>query len=139
MNPEQLELRDTIRRFLRTWPGRVRPKIHFSSPRTELRQLKRKIPKSRKKKLVLQPPLWTGHADFCQPFEFITMMRSLEGLKFDVMLEAKSKDLALLRLERDLQRYAPDIAKQFGLELSARLPDEPITITVAAEIAGEEE
>ncbi len=139
LNPEQLELRDTIRRFLRTWPGRVRPKIHFSSPRTELRQLKRKIPKSRKKKLVLQPPLWTGHADFCQPFEFITMMRSLEGLKFDVMLEAKSKDLALLRLERDLQRYAPDIAKQFGLELSARLPDELSTITVAADLASEEE
>lgn len=49
-NPEQLELRDTVERFLKTWPKGVRPKIHFSSPRTELRLLKRKVPKSRKKK-----------------------------------------------------------------------------------------
>ena len=95
INPEQLDLRETVERFSKTWPRGVRPKIHFSSPRTELRQLKRKVPKSRKKKLVLQPPIWTGHADFCQPFEFISMMRLLEGLEFDVMLEAKSKDLAL--------------------------------------------
>lgn len=129
-NPERLELRDTVERFLATWPRGVRPKIHFSSPRTELRLLKRKVPKTRKKKLVLQPPVWTGHADFCQPFEFITLMRLLEGLKFDVMLEAKSKDLALLRLTRDLQRYAPDVAKRFGLELPAELPPEKATIEI---------
>ncbi len=105
-NPEGLELRETVERFLATWPKGVRPKIHFSSPRTELRELKRKVPKNRKKKLVLQPPVWTGHADFCQPFEFISMMHLLDGLKFDVMIEAKSKDLALLRLQRDLQLRA---------------------------------
>jgi UV DNA damage endonuclease len=130
-NPEQLELRETVERFLATWPSGVRPKIHFSSPRTELRQLKRKVPKSRKKKLVLQPPVWTGHADFCQPFEFIAMMRLLSGAKFDVMIEAKSKDLALLRLQRDLQRYAPDVAKRFGLEVDGEVPPEPATIEVA--------
>lgn len=130
-NPERLELRETVERFLATWPRGVRPKIHFSSPRTELRELKRKVRGSRKKKLVLQPPVWTGHADFCQPFEFIAMMRLLDGLKFDVMIEAKSKDLALLRLERDLQRYAPDVAKRFGLEIDAELPPEPATIEVA--------
>lgn len=100
-NPEQLELRGTVERFLETWSRSVRPKIHFSSPRTELRQLKRKIPKSPKEKTMLQPPVWTEHADFCQPFEFISMMRLLRA-HFDVMLEAKSKDLALLRLRRDL-------------------------------------
>ena len=77
------------------------------------------------KKLVLQPPVWTGHADFCQPFEFIAFMRLLDGLKFDVMLEAKSKDLALLRLRRDLQRYAPDVAKRFGLDVREKIEDEP--------------
>ena len=132
-NPEQLEIRETVERFLATWPKGVRPKIHFSSPRTELRELKRKVRGSRKKKLVLQPPVWTGHADFCQPFEFIAMMRLLEGLKFDVMIEAKSKDLALLRLERDLQRYAPDVAKRFGLETNGEVPLEPATIEVAEE------
>ena len=130
-NPEGLELRETVARFLATWPRGVRPKLHFSSPRTELRQLKRKDRKTRKRKLVLQPPVWTGHADFCQPFEFISMMRLLHPLKFDVMLESKSKDLALLRLERDLQRYAPDVAKRFGLKSTTKPPEEPTTIEIA--------
>lgn len=130
-NPEQLELAPTVKRFLKTWPRGVRPKIHFSSPRTELRQLKRKVPKSRKKKIVLQPPVWTGHADFCQPFEFIAFMRLLEGMEFDVMLEAKSKDLALARLRRDLQRYAPDVARRFGLDPRKSVPEEPATIEIA--------
>ena len=137
-NPERLELVETVKRFSKTWPAGVRPKIHFSSPRTELRQLKRKVPKSRKKKIVLQPPVWTGHADFCQPFEFIGMMRSFKALEVDVMLEAKSKDLALLRLRRDLQRYAPDVAKRFGLDPRSQIPDEPATITVLAEMVTDE-
>lgn len=129
-NPEKLELAATVQRFLKTWPKGVRPKIHFSSPRTELRELKRKVRNSRRRVLVLQPPVWTGHADFCQPFEFISMMRLLEDEKFDVLLEAKSKDLALLRLRRDLHRYAPDVAKRFGLETPAELPEEPTKIEV---------
>ena len=131
-NPEQLEERETVERFLATWPKSVRPKIHFSSPRTELRQMKRKVPKSRKKKLVLQPPIWTGHADFCQPFEFISLMRLLKGLEFDVMIEAKSKDLALMRLRRDLQRYAPEVAERFGLNTRVDPGEEPKTIEVIA-------
>ena len=130
-NPEQLELRQTIAQFLATWPNGLRPKIHFSSPRTELRELKRKDRKTRKRVVVLQPPVWSGHADFCQPFEFIALMRTLEEHEFDVMLEAKSKDLALMRLRRDLQRYAPDVAARFGLERSEPLPDEPATIAIA--------
>lgn len=42
---------------------------------------------------------------------------------FDVMLEAKAKDLALRRLRSDLQRYAPDVAARFGLA-SKPLTDE---------------
>ena len=43
------------------------------------------------------------------------------------MLEAKSKDLALLRLRRDLPRYAPDVAVSFGLQSEAPDPrDEDI-------------
>ena len=42
-------------------------------------------------------------------------MRLAEGLEFDVMLEAKAKDLALIRLRPDLLRYAPDVALRFGL------------------------
>ena len=43
-------------------------------------------------------------------------MRAARGLVFDVMLEAKAKDLALIRLRPDLLRYAPDVAARFGLE-----------------------
>jgi len=134
-NPENLELRPTLARFLKTWPAKMRPKIHFSSPRTELRQLQRKDRKTRKRTIVLQPPVWTGHADFVQPFEFISFMRGCSALAFDVMLEAKSKDLALLRLGRDLQRYAPEVAQRFGLSGAGNVPPEPATIEVEAAAA----
>ncbi len=118
-NPEGLELRRTVQKFLVSWPTGVRPKLHFSSPRTELREIKRRNRKTRKMETVLQQPIWTGHADFCQPFEFIGFMRQLDGLEFDVMLEAKAKDLALVRLRRDLARYASDVAERFAIATSS--------------------
>ncbi|MBC8134925.1 MAG: UV DNA damage repair endonuclease UvsE, partial [Fibrella sp.] len=71
-----------------------------------------------------QQPIWTGHADFIHPFEFTQFIRDAfvePGTpRFDVMIEAKAKDIALLRLRRDLSRYAPDVATRFGL---AGLPE----------------
>ncbi len=113
-NPEGLELRPTVERFLETWPRGVRPKIHFSTPNTAMREVEKKNAEG-KKKIAHQEPIWTGHADFANPFEFATFMRAANGLEFDVMLESKSKDLALLRLGKDLLRYAPDVARRFGL------------------------
>ncbi len=115
LNPDQLDLRDTLARMLATWPAGVRPKVHFSSPRTELREIKRRDPATRRTTLTNVAPVWTGHADFCHPFEFISFMRLAQGLEFDVMLEAKAKDLALIRLRPDLLRYAPDVAARFSL------------------------
>jgi UV DNA damage endonuclease len=80
-----------------------------------MRILKRKVAGTRRTEEAQLPPVWTGHADYVNPFEFITFMRLARGLSFDIMIEAKVKDLALLRLRRDLQRYAPDIASRFGL------------------------
>jgi UV DNA damage endonuclease len=117
-NAEQLDMADTVARFNKTWPTGVRPKIHFSSPRTELRSIKRKNRQTGKPETVLQPPVWTGHADYVNPFEFITFMRMAADFTFDVMLEAKAKDLALLRLKRDLPRYAPDVARRFGIAIT---------------------
>jgi UV DNA damage endonuclease len=115
LNPERLDMRDALAAILRTWPEGVRPKIHFSSPRTELRELARKNRKTGKQEKVYAAPVWTGHADFCNPFEFATFMRTVSGLEFDVMLEAKAKDLALIRLRPDMLRYAHDVAGPFGL------------------------
>jgi UV DNA damage endonuclease len=98
---------------LRTWPAGVRPKIHFSSPRTEMRLVERRNAKTGKSEQVPAPPIWSGHADYINPFEFITFMRGAAGLpSFDVMLECKQKNLALIRLRADLQRYAPDLAER---------------------------
>jgi UV DNA damage endonuclease len=140
LNPERLEIRATLERFLTTWPAGVRPKIHFSSPRTEMREVKQAItPKQRaaaqagtarpkkgevtkapvkanaRVKTVLRPPVWTGHSDFTNPFEFATFMRMAEGLEFDIMMEGKSKDISLLKLRPDLLRFAPDVAARFGI------------------------
>ena len=118
-NPEGQSMGDAFRAAMRSWPDGVRPKMHFSSPRTEMREVKRKDRKTGKPKTVLQPPIWTGHADFVHPFEFIGFLREAwdanGALGFDVMLECKVKDLGLLRLRNDLIRYAPDVAARFGL------------------------
>ena len=115
LNPERLALRPTLERILSTWPDGQQPKIHYSSPRTELREQVRVNKATRRKVVRRIAPVFTGHADFCNPFEFATFMREADGLDFDVMLEAKAKDLALLRLRPDLLRYAPDVAQRFGL------------------------
>jgi UV DNA damage endonuclease len=121
LNPERLEMVPTLAAMLGTWPEGVRPKIHFSTPRTELREVKRKVKPKKgetgraKTTTVLLPPVWTGHADFTNPFEFARFMRDAEGLDFDVMLEGKAKDVALLKLRPDLLRFAPDVAARFGI------------------------
>ena len=115
LNPERLDMVDTIRRILKTWPEGVRPKLHYSSPRTEFRTVKRRDRKTRRLKAVQVPPVWTGHADFTNPFEFARFMRDADGFVFDVMLEGKAKDLSLLKLRPDLLRYAPDVAARFGI------------------------
>ena len=66
-------------------------------------------------KTVLLPPIWTGHSDFTNPFEFATFMRTMEGLEFDVMMEGKAKDVSIIKLRPDLLRYAPDVAARFGI------------------------
>ena len=90
---------------------------------TELREIKQKLTEKQRvaagtrarTRTVLRPPVWTGHSDFTNPFEFATFMRMAEGLEFDVMMEGKAKDLSILKLRPDLLRYAPDVAARFGI------------------------
>ena len=128
-NPERVDLRNGLEQCVRSWPDNVRPKIHYSSPRTEMRTLKRQVAGTRRTEEVQLPPIWTGHADYLNPFEFITFMRTAGDLVFDVMLEAKVKDLALRRIRQDLQRYGPALALRFGLApLPAGTPSEVETV-----------
>jgi UV DNA damage endonuclease len=114
LNPDGIDAVDTVHRILRSWPAGVQPKLHYSSPRTEMREVLRRDRKTKKPIRTLQPPVWTGHADFVNPFEFITFLRSVRSMAFDIMLEAKAKDLALLRLRRDLAQYAPELLRESG-------------------------
>lgn len=111
LNPAGVPLAEALALALETWPAGQQPKIHFSSPRTELRRL------YRNGEWRVQMPLPNQHSDFINPFEFIDLMREVREAQlrtFDIMLEAKAKDLALLRLRQLVARYAPDIAPELA-------------------------
>lgn len=79
------ELESTLRKAFSTWE-KERPKIHFSSPksREEIR----------------------AHGEYIDVKEFKKFLVVAEKLQqdFDVMLEAKGKDLALLKLRNELAK-----------------------------------
>jgi UV DNA damage endonuclease len=79
-----------------TWPAGVRPKLHLSSPRTELRAGGR-------------APLLDQHADFVTPFDLREVLDAA-ARPVDVMIEAKAKDLAVAWLRTQLERLWPDYA-----------------------------
>jgi len=111
-NPEKLDPLEALALCLRSWPDGVRPKIHYSSPRTAMRVVERRHPATGARVRLLHPPRSNEHADFIHPFGFIAFLRAAReaGLPdFDVMLEVRAKDLALLRLRQDLVRFAPDL------------------------------
>jgi UV DNA damage endonuclease len=56
------------------------------------------------KKEVPAPPLLSQHADYVHPWEFGAFLREVGPIPFDVMLEAKMKDAALLKLRDDLTK-----------------------------------
>jgi UV DNA damage endonuclease len=86
---------------LATWPAGVVPKVHFSSPRLDVEERKVRAGRRVERRLVL-PPL-RAHADLIDPTAFERFLRDAAGGRsFDVMLEAKAKDVALLRLRAQL-------------------------------------
>jgi UV DNA damage endonuclease len=106
-NPTRLPLIEALSLALASWPPGEQPKIHYSSPRTELRR------SVRHGNLHLQLPLPNQHSDFIHPFEFIDFIQAAREAalpSFDIMLEAKAKELAVVRLRQQLERYAPELA-----------------------------
>jgi UV DNA damage endonuclease len=84
-----------------TWPEEVRPKMHYSTPRTGL-ELRKKREGSRVIAVPAPPPL-RAHADMIDPIGFEWFLRTvLRDQQIDIMLEAKGKDVALLELRRQL-------------------------------------
>ncbi|MBN1400550.1 MAG: UV DNA damage repair endonuclease UvsE [Anaerolineae bacterium] len=104
LNPGDMPVHSALERCLTTWPAGIKPKIHYSTPCAAMRDLASGHYKV---------PTWTEHADFVNPFEFAAFVRQVSSLPpFDVMLEAKGRDLALLKLRQDLARYALDVTAQ---------------------------
>ena len=105
-NPDGRPSHDALAACLATWPADVRPKIHFSSPRTEWLV----DGGDGSQPAEVRQTRWNYHSDYVNPFEFIDFLRMAEGLRpFDVMLEVRAKDLALRQLRDDLARFAPDL------------------------------
>lgn len=76
-----------------------------------MREVVRANPKTGRQDKVLQPPIWTAHADYIHPF--IRFAAETRGSNFAIMLEAKAKDLAFQRLRRDITFYAPELQQRF--------------------------
>jgi UV DNA damage endonuclease len=103
-DPEGIPEREALSLALGTWPAGQRPKIHYSSPRTAMDERRRRVGR-RIERIPTLPPL-RAHADLVDPIAFARFLReSAAGHDFDVMLEAKGKDLALLRLRSQLAAW----------------------------------
>lgn len=101
-NPAGWSEGDAVRALLATWPGDQTPKIHVSSQRTSDRLVGRRERQSGGKTSVTVPPKPGQHDDFIDAGEFVSLVDHVRDIGFDVMLEAKQKDVALLRLRDDL-------------------------------------
>ena len=104
-----------LRLALSTWPENQTPKIHFSTPRTCMNVTDTRDERGKRTQRLRQPRL-SQHADLIDPFAFIDLLRSVRRERdFDVMLECKAKDLALLRLRKHLVRFAPDLVAHYQI------------------------
>ena len=110
-DPAGLPDREALAHALATWPAGVTPKIHYSSPKTAAEEKRRRVGRRVERSLAL--PRLRAHADLVDPIGFEHFVRETAvGLSFDIMLEAKAKDLALLRLREQLA--ARGIASEGG-------------------------
>ena len=101
-DPHGIGVRAALELALATWPPEVTPKIHYSTPKTVVEERRRRVGRRVERSLVL--PQLRSHADLIDPIAFEQFLANARGLHFDVMLEAKAKDLALLRLREQLSR-----------------------------------
>lgn len=100
-DPAQMSNRDALAAALATWPDAQTPKIHFSSPRLDVAVRTVRSGRRVERRLVL--PQLRAHADLIDPIGFEAFLRDAPaGRDFDIMLEAKAKDVALLRLREQL-------------------------------------
>jgi UV DNA damage endonuclease len=104
-DPAGMSAREALSAALATWPAGETPKVHYSSPRLDVEE--RRVRRGRRVERRLILPELRAHADLIEPTGFEAWLReAADGPDFDVMLEAKAKDLALLRLRDQLTARA---------------------------------
>ena len=109
-DPDAIPDREALELALATWPAGVTPKIHYSTPKTALEERRKRVGRKTVTEFVL--PQLRAHAEMIDPIAFAQFLRdTAAGLDFDVMLEAKGKDLALLRLRDQLERETARTAR----------------------------
>jgi UV DNA damage endonuclease len=100
-DPDRIPVAEALRLALATWEKGTTPKIHYSSPRTDTEERKKKVGRRVERSTAL--PQLKAHADLIDPIGFADFLAGpAAGLDFDLLLEAKAKDLALLRLRDQL-------------------------------------
>jgi UV DNA damage endonuclease len=105
-DPDGIPDREALDLALATWPDGVTPKLHYSSPKTAVEERRKRVGRRVERSLVL--PQLRAHADVIDPIAFGRFLDDAAGARdFDVMLEAKAKDLALLRLREQLAERRP--------------------------------
>lgn len=97
---ERIPDREALELATATWPPGVMPKMHYSTPKSVVGERRRRVGRRTEREIVL--PQLRAHADLVDPIAFEHFLREAEGIDVDVMLEAKAKDLALLRLREQL-------------------------------------
>jgi UV DNA damage endonuclease len=100
-DPDGIPDREALELATATWPRGVTPKMHFSSPKTAVEERTKRVGRRVERSLVM--PQLRAHADVIDPIAFEAFLTAIApGIDVDVMLEAKAKDLALLRLREQL-------------------------------------
>ena len=100
-DPDAIPDREALALALATWPSGVVPKVHYASPKTAVEERRKRVGRRIERSWVL--PELRAHADLIDPISFEHFIGETgRGMNFDVMLEAKAKDLALLRLREQL-------------------------------------
>lgn len=85
INPGEDSAIDAMQKAFETWADERVPEIHYSEPRDGLRS--------------------AAHADYIHGH-----VPDLTGRQYDVMIEAKAKELALLKYREAQQKFSPQVA-----------------------------
>jgi UV DNA damage endonuclease len=99
-DPDRVPDAEALALALDTWPAGETPKTHFSSPRLDIAEARKRVGRRVERRAVLPDP--RRHADLIEPAAFEQFLALLGDREADVMLEAKGKDLALVRLREQL-------------------------------------